>query len=83
MSISSEEFNGSKKEDISNSVLNFLEKNFENAYTVEEIKKHLNINLLDVMVHMDLTRLVWSDKVEYRDIYAQDGKLVRYYKIKK
>ena len=30
---------------------------------------------------MELTSLIWADKVEYRDIYDSEGKLVRYFKI--
>ncbi|MEM0139552.1 MAG: hypothetical protein QXZ44_02945, partial [Ferroplasma sp.] len=81
MPVKKEEFNSGKKEDVKQLLLNFLKKNDENAYTLKELGENLGIDTF--ILHMDLTALLWNDEMEYRDIYDHDGKLQRYYSIKK
>ncbi len=81
MSIKKEEFDRADKKDLKEDLYNFLLKNKNNAYTLKEIKENFRGNIDDVLLHMDLTRLIWEDKVSYRDIYDHDDKLVRYYRI--
>ena len=83
MPVDSQTFNSSEKVDTKNTILDFLEKNRENAYTLKELKDHLGKGHEEWMLHMELTSLIWADKVEYRDIYDSEGKLVRYFKINK
>ncbi|WMT52258.1 MAG: hypothetical protein RE471_05095 [Ferroplasma sp.] len=81
MPVDSRIFNSSKNIDTKNNILDFLENNRENAYTLKELKDHLGKDHEEWMVHMELTSLIWAGKVEYRDIYDSAGKLVRYFKI--
>ncbi len=83
MSIKKDEFDRADKKDLKEDLYNFLLKNKNNAYTLKEIKENFRGNIDDVLLHIDLTRLIWEDKVSYRDIYDHDNKLVRYYKINK
>jgi len=80
MSISQEQFKSSGINNIGKTILQFLEKNKVNAYTLKEIKEHIATDHDEWMIHMELTSLIWSNKVEYRDIYDEDGKLVRYFR---
>jgi hypothetical protein len=81
MSISVENYKASETSNIKKTIIDFLEKNKENTYTLKEIKEHIAKNHDDWMIHMELTSLVWSGIVEYRDIYDSKGKLDRYFKI--
>ena len=81
MSIKKEEFDRADKKDLKEDLYNFLLKNKNNAYTLKEIKENFRGNIDDVLLHIDLTGLIWADKVSYRDIYDHDNKLIRYYKI--
>jgi hypothetical protein len=81
MPVDSRTFNSSQDGDTKNHILDFLEKNRENAFTLKELKDHLGKDHEEWMIHMELTSLIWAGKVEYRDIYDSEGKLVRYFKI--
>lgn len=81
MPINTKDFKSSETNSIRTTILDFLEKNRENAYTLKEIKYHLSGDHYEWMIHMELTSLLWSDKIEYRDIYDNKGKLVRYFRI--
>ncbi len=80
MPIDQQQFKSSGMNAISTTILEFLEKNSVNAYTLKEIKEHVARDHDEWMIHMELTSLIWLDKVEYRDIYDKDGKLVRYFR---
>ncbi len=80
MPLKSDEFNNADNKDLMEILYDFLLKNKNNAYTLKEIKENFN-GADDLLIHMDLTRLIWKNKVSYRDIYNQDDKIVRYYKI--
>ncbi|MGE9809809.1 hypothetical protein ACLIKE_00510 [Ferroplasma acidiphilum] len=82
MPVDKQQFESSGTNSIGATVLEFLEKNTVNAYTLKEIDEHIAKNHDNLIIHMELTFLVWSDKIEYRDIYNQDGKLVRYFRFK-
>ncbi len=81
MPVDKSTFNSSENVDTKNSILDFLEKNRENAYTLKELKESLGKGHEEWMLHMELTSLIWADKVQYRDIYDHNGKLVRYFKV--
>lgn len=80
MPVDKQQFESSGTNSIRATVLEFLEKNTVNAYTLKEIEGYIAKDHDDLAIHMELTFLVWSDKIEYRDIYNQDGKLVRYFR---
>jgi hypothetical protein len=80
MPVDSKTFNSSENVDIKKYILEFLEKNRENAYTLKELKEHLGNQHEEWMIHMELTSLIWAGKVQYRDIYDDKGRLIRYFK---
>lgn len=81
MPVDKDTFNSSRTLDTKNSILEFLEKNRENAYTLKELKGHLGNGHEEWMLHMELTSLIWAGQIQYRDIYDNKGKLVRYFSI--
>ncbi|WP_337860131.1 hypothetical protein [Ferroplasma sp.] len=81
MPININDYKASGTNKIRQTIVDFLEKNRENAYTLKELKENIAKDHDDWMIHMELTSLIWSDIVEYRDIYDSKGRLVRYFKI--
>lgn len=81
--IKKEDFDKTGGKDIKEDLYNFLLKNRNNAYTLKEIKDNFDSVSDDIVLHMDLTRLIWEGKVSYKDIYDHNDKLVRYYMIDK
>ncbi len=73
----------SETHDLKDELYEYLYKNKNESYTVDELCKNLKLHEENkILLHMDLTRLIWEDKIEYRDIYNQEHKFVRFYSIK-